>query len=206
VEARKSQYADMVNKYYDLATSFYEYGGFAMQGRVQLQQLWQQYKLPAAVASASSSGWLNTAAARIGWVNNTLLAFRRCSCTKQANRCPRAAVVCLPGCQNDMQEPQHVATDKCMSQSVCSESPHRPPLLSPRRVIVAHACKCASMLHRIAHTCITSTSISLTARSLILCITLTSCCYALRLYPVWHHYAASCRLGHILPLCTQAEA
>ncbi|WIA20814.1 hypothetical protein OEZ86_004745 [Tetradesmus obliquus] len=26
VEARKSQYADMVNKYYDLATSFYEYG------------------------------------------------------------------------------------------------------------------------------------------------------------------------------------
>lgn len=26
VEARKGQYADMVNKYYDLATSFYEYG------------------------------------------------------------------------------------------------------------------------------------------------------------------------------------
>lgn len=26
VEARKAQYADMVNKYYDLATSFYEYG------------------------------------------------------------------------------------------------------------------------------------------------------------------------------------
>lgn len=24
--ARKDQYADMVNKYYDLATSFYEYG------------------------------------------------------------------------------------------------------------------------------------------------------------------------------------
>jgi hypothetical protein len=29
VEARKSQYADMVNKYYDLATSFYEYGASA---------------------------------------------------------------------------------------------------------------------------------------------------------------------------------
>eukprot|EP00879_Flechtneria_rotunda_P021793 GHRR01022980.1.p1 GENE.GHRR01022980.1~~GHRR01022980.1.p1 ORF type:complete len:152 (+),score=22.77 GHRR01022980.1:758-1213(+) len=27
VQARKEQYADMVNKYYDLATSFYEYGG-----------------------------------------------------------------------------------------------------------------------------------------------------------------------------------
>lgn len=26
VTARKGQYADMVNKYYDLATSFYEYG------------------------------------------------------------------------------------------------------------------------------------------------------------------------------------
>lgn len=26
VEARKKEYADMVNKYYDLATSFYEYG------------------------------------------------------------------------------------------------------------------------------------------------------------------------------------
>jgi sterol 24-C-methyltransferase len=26
VAARKAQYADMVNKYYDLATSFYEYG------------------------------------------------------------------------------------------------------------------------------------------------------------------------------------
>ena len=26
VEARKSMYADMVNRYYDLATSFYEYG------------------------------------------------------------------------------------------------------------------------------------------------------------------------------------
>lgn len=26
VDARKAQYADMVNKYYDLATSFYEYG------------------------------------------------------------------------------------------------------------------------------------------------------------------------------------
>ena len=26
VGSRKGQYADMVNKYYDLATSFYEYG------------------------------------------------------------------------------------------------------------------------------------------------------------------------------------
>jgi hypothetical protein len=26
VDSRKGQYADMVNKYYDLATSFYEYG------------------------------------------------------------------------------------------------------------------------------------------------------------------------------------
>ena len=26
MDARKGQYADMVNKYYDLATSFYEYG------------------------------------------------------------------------------------------------------------------------------------------------------------------------------------
>ena len=26
VESRKKAYADMVNKYYDLATSFYEYG------------------------------------------------------------------------------------------------------------------------------------------------------------------------------------
>ncbi len=43
VAARKGQYADMVNKYYDLATSFYEYGegpsrvcGFHMQWILQL--------------------------------------------------------------------------------------------------------------------------------------------------------------------------
>jgi hypothetical protein len=28
VEERKAQYADMVNRYYDLATSFYEYGWY----------------------------------------------------------------------------------------------------------------------------------------------------------------------------------
>jgi hypothetical protein len=60
VEARKSQYADMVNKYYDLATSFYEYGALAAYDRVQLQQLQQQYKQHAAAITPSSC-WLHTA-------------------------------------------------------------------------------------------------------------------------------------------------
>jgi hypothetical protein len=49
VAARKGQYADMVNKYYDLATSFYEYGeqldplSLAMQFVVTLRQQCRQH-------------------------------------------------------------------------------------------------------------------------------------------------------------------
>jgi hypothetical protein len=65
VQARKAQYADMVNKYYDLATSFYEYGG--------LQESLYEYLLSSYTVvtpciahqpsrSSLQSTWINTKA------------------------------------------------------------------------------------------------------------------------------------------------
>lgn len=38
MDSRKGQYADMVNKYYDLATSFYEYGAHLGNGTLNPNQ------------------------------------------------------------------------------------------------------------------------------------------------------------------------
>lgn len=54
MEARKSQYADMVNKYYDLATSFYEYGASHARPDAWLQQFQHQYTVPASLATRAS--------------------------------------------------------------------------------------------------------------------------------------------------------
>jgi hypothetical protein len=50
VAARKKQYADMVNKYYDLATTFYEYGQLPAIARVPPRRLDKQRATDAPLA------------------------------------------------------------------------------------------------------------------------------------------------------------